>query len=62
MGAGKANHAVAIDGFVPRRQDGPMKFLPLCLALVVAAPLAARGQSQQEMNAEAAESFKKADK
>ena len=39
-----------------------MKFLPLCLALVVAAPLAARGQSQQEMNAEAAESFKKADK
>jgi uncharacterized protein YecT (DUF1311 family) len=39
-----------------------MKFLPLCLALIVAAPVAVHAQSQQEMNAEAAESFKKADK
>ena len=39
-----------------------MKILPLCLALLAAAPFAAPGQSQQEMNAEAAESFKKADK
>lgn len=39
-----------------------MKFLPLCLALVAAAPLALHAQSQQEMNAAAAESFKKADK
>ena len=39
-----------------------MKILPLCLALIVAAPVALHAQSQQEMNAEAAESFKKADK
>ena len=39
-----------------------MKHLPLCLALIVAAPLTTRGQSQQEMNTEAAENFKKADK
>ena len=39
-----------------------MKFLPLCLALIVTAPLATSAQSQQEMNSEAAESFKKADK
>ena len=38
-----------------------MKLLPLCLALMVAAPVAL-AQTQQEMNAEAAESFKKADK
>ncbi|MCW1923709.1 lysozyme inhibitor LprI family protein [Luteolibacter arcticus] len=39
-----------------------MKLLPLCLALLVAAPVALPAQSQQEMNAEAAETFKKADK
>ena len=39
-----------------------MKLVPLCIALVVAAPVALHAQSQQEMNAEAAESFKKADK
>ena len=39
-----------------------MKILPLCLALVAAAPVELHAQSQQEMNAEAAESFKKADK
>ncbi|HEY1123645.1 MAG TPA: lysozyme inhibitor LprI family protein [Haloferula sp.] len=39
-----------------------MKILPLCLALIAAAPIVIHAQSQQEMNAEAAESFKKADK
>jgi uncharacterized protein YecT (DUF1311 family) len=39
-----------------------MKLLPLCLALIVTVPVALRAQSQQEMNAEAAEIFKKADK
>lgn len=39
-----------------------MKILPLCLVLIAAAPVALHAQSQQEMNAEAAESFKKADK
>jgi len=39
-----------------------MKFLPLCLALIAATPLASNAQSQQEMNTEAAENFKKADK
>jgi uncharacterized protein YecT (DUF1311 family) len=39
-----------------------MKILPLCLALIADAPVALHAQSQQEMNAEAAESFKKADK
>jgi uncharacterized protein YecT (DUF1311 family) len=39
-----------------------MKILPLCLALIAATPVTLHAQSQQEMNAEAAESFKKADK
>lgn len=39
-----------------------MKLLSLAFLLTVSAPAALRAQSQQEMNAEAAESFKKADK
>lgn len=44
------------------RQFCRVKILPLCLSLMVLAPLPLVAQSQQEMNAEAAESFKKADK
>ena len=47
---------------VPLDQNGRVKFLPLCLALLAAAPVALHAQSQQEMNAAAAENFKKADK
>lgn len=39
-----------------------MKLVPFCLALIVAAPVALRAQSQQEMNAQAAAEFTKADK
>jgi uncharacterized protein YecT (DUF1311 family) len=39
-----------------------VKLLPLCLALIAAAPVPLPAQSQQEMNAQAAESFKKADR
>ncbi|MCW1884146.1 lysozyme inhibitor LprI family protein [Luteolibacter flavescens] len=39
-----------------------MRLFSLCLLLIIAAPAALRAQSQQEMNAEAAESFRKADK